>query len=104
MLSTATKHNDRTVRGIAAQFGLTNLKSARAGEAVHPGIPQGKSLDGMRYGQYGGIKISDKPTCDFAPNPPPIHITGPSDGRHRFRKKGPIPTRITAIDPRKIVL
>ena len=104
IMSAATKHNDRTVKSLAASFGLSNLNSARQGEAAHPGVPQGKPLEGMRYGAYGGIPLATTCTAGFAPNPPNIKIAGPTDGAKRFRKNGKIPTAIKAVDPRRITL
>ncbi len=104
VLSAATQHNDRTLKSLAGQFGLTNLRSARQGESAHPGVPQGKPLDGMRYGPHGGIPLATTCTAGFAPNPPNIRIVGPSDGKQRFKRKGPIPTTIKAVDPRPLKL
>jgi hypothetical protein len=104
VMSAATKHNDRTIKSLANSFGLTDLKSARQGEAAHPGVRQGKPLDGMKYGAWGGIPIATTATAGFAPNPPNIKITGPSDGARKFKKNGRIPTQVRHVDPRKIVL
>lgn len=105
MMSPATLHNDRTVRSLAKSFGLSNLKSARQGEAAHPGVSQGKPMDERRFGPYGGIPWSDRPTAAFCPNPPNIKIAGPSDGSQKFKKHGGrIPTDIRPglVDNRKV--
>ena len=98
----ATSHADRTLRSVAQSFGLTNLKSAREGEAAHPGVDTGKPL-GMRYGPHGGIPISNKPTAGFAPNPPSIRAQFEPGSRFKIpRGARRIPTKIVANDPRKI--
>lgn len=104
--SASTTHADRTLRDVAGQFGLTNLKSAREGEAAHPGLPQGRG----NYGKYMGVDVTDRPTAgfgDWAPKGAKIGApVGAADqGKFKAPKGGRnIPTQIKHVDPRKIPL
>ena len=58
-----TAHADMTLRSVAKQFNLTNLKSARAGESAHPGLPTPKP---MNEKLFHGIPWSTSATAGFA--------------------------------------
>lgn len=92
----ATRHADRTVRQVAAQFGLTNLRSAREGEAAHPGLPAPKVIAGSQPLNAGlGIQVprTMTPSATFAPMQRPLRGTLPTHARFRPRG-GPIPTDV----------
>jgi hypothetical protein len=99
----ATTHADQTLRSVANRFGLTNLKSARQGEAAHPGIQQAKAAGGK---DYFGIPWSPHgPTAGFAKEQPTAKVTAPLGGRFKAPKGGRgIPTDVVARDNRKIPL
>lgn len=102
MKSAATTHADQTLRSVASRFGLTNLKSAREGEAAHPGIPKPKTDERL----FAGIPWSPNgATCGFAKDAPTAKVSAPLGARFRAPKGGRhIPTQIVAKDSRKIPL
>src|SRR5438477_4257810 len=59
----ATAHADHVLRSVADSYKLTNLRSARAGEAAHPGVPHRKPADERLF---HGIPWSTVPTAGFA--------------------------------------
>lgn len=97
-----TNHADRTLRSVASNFGLTDLKSARAGEAAHPGVAQPKS-----EGTYMGIPWSPRgATSGFAKAEQTVKIGAPTNGA-RFKQpsgSNKIPTQAKFVDSRKIPL
>lgn len=112
IMSAATKHADRTLKSVAANFGLTNLKSARQGEAAHPGIQQGKPASDRLF---HGIPWSTTPTAGFAqPGTRPtvkINAGVQENGAIRTARpaRGKLPTKIERtpsgvpmIDNRKV--
>lgn len=94
----ATKHADQTLRRVASSFKLTNLKSAREGEATHPGIRQPESIPGappLNTGYGISIPRTMSPSASFAQMPREMKGTLPTG--HAFKRgagKGGIPTNV----------
>jgi hypothetical protein len=108
IISPATTHADRTLRSVAASYGLTDLRSAREGESAAPSLPTPKPIPGAPpLTLPGGIQVPRTFTASssFAAMPQKIPLTRPLDGK-AFNKGqgGRIPTNIKAVDPRKLVL
>lgn len=99
-MSPATGHADRTLRQVANRFGLTNLKSAREGEAAHPGLDRGKG----NYGKFMGVDVTDRPTAGFA-DWGTSKIGAPVGGSGKFKSSGRrLPTDVKHIDPTPLKL
>jgi hypothetical protein len=97
-ISPSTAHADRTLRSVAESFGLTNLNSAREGEAAAPSRPTPKAIPGPPLVLPGGIQVprTMTPSSQFSATPAPIPLTRPLDGKALRRG----PTRVpTAINP-----
>lgn len=110
IISPSTKHADRTLRGVAQSFGLTNLNSAREGEAAAPSLPTPKQIPGAPpLVLPGGIQVprTFTPSSQFVGQQNPVKVTTALDGK-KFAKGngGRVPTSIRPghIDPRKLAL
>lgn len=55
-ISKTLRRNDRMFKQLAEDYGLTNLKDAREGEAMAPGPPQMKKA-GVGYGGIPGLDV-----------------------------------------------
>ena len=108
LISPSTQHADRTLRSVAASYGLTDLRSAREGECAAPSLPTPKAIPGAPpLTLPGGIQVPRTFTASssFAAMPQKMPLTRPLDGK-KFNKGqgGKIPTTIKAVDPRKLTL
>lgn len=97
VLHGATKHADRTLKEVASSYGLTNLRSARQGEAAHPGLAPAKVISGLPPLNAGhGITVprTMTPSASFARVPGGLKGFLPVNGP-RFKKHGGlIPTDV----------
>lgn len=104
-----TKHADATLRSVADSFGLTNMNSAREGEAAAPSLPTAKVVPGSRPMVLpGGIQVPRTMTASssFAATPTPIKLTRELDGKAlpRGAVGARVPTQVKAVDKRKLAL
>jgi hypothetical protein len=92
VLHATTRNADATLGRIAARHGLTNLRSAREGEAAHPGRPPRKEIAGvppMNVGLGLGVKMAEKPYAEFQTMSRPLSGNIPIHGR--FKRKSKLP-------------
>lgn len=92
ILSGATRSADATLRRVAANYGLTNLRSARAGEAAHPGRPAPKFVREAAPVQLGnglGVKLTERPYSEFQNMSVPLRGQVPIGGRYKRGAKPP---------------
>lgn len=92
MLSASTRSADATLRRVASRYGLTNLRSARAGESAHPGRPAAKELRGtppVALGMGLGVKLTERPYAEFQGMTTPLVGAVPLHGRYKRGAKPP---------------
>lgn len=105
--SPGTKAADRTLRQVASNYNLTNLRSARAGEAAHPGLPTPKAIPGappLNVGAGVSVPRTFTPSATFAATPRPLRGSLPTGFAFNKRGKGAIPTKVQhhhRDDPRR---
>lgn len=92
----ATKHADNTLRDVAKSFKLSNLRSARAGEQSHPGLPTPKGIPGAPPINAGyGVSVPRTLTASAQFAPMPRSMPGLLPVGAQFKKpKGNIPTQV----------
>jgi hypothetical protein len=93
----STGHADRTLRDVAQNFKLTNLRSAREGEMAHPGLPTPKVIPGTAPLNAGaGVQIprTFTPSAQFAPMPREIKGTIPTGFAFNKRGRRSVPTKV----------
>lgn len=101
MKSAKTVHADSTLRDVANRFGLSNLKSARQGEAAHPGLQQPKAGNEKLF--HGIPWSAQGCTSGFAKDMPTQKISATT--HHKFKASGArLPTKVVGVDNRKIPL
>ena len=84
-----TRFADATLRSIAQSYGLTNLKSARAGESAHPGLPTPKQQGTYKPAPGFEVPWSNVPTAGFSPTPPKLRRA--FEPGSRFPGRRPLP-------------
>jgi hypothetical protein len=92
VLHASTRVADSTVRRVAQNFGLTNLRSARAGEPAHPGRPARKQISGtapMNVGLGLGVQMTERPYAEFQSMSRPMTGNIPIHGRFKRPSKLP---------------
>jgi len=100
ILNASTRQADKTLREVAASFGLTNLKSARAGEAAHPGLPTAKVIPGappLNAGMGVQIPRTMTPSAQFAATPRQLRGQIPTGYAFNKRGKGRVPTKVRHV-------
>lgn len=104
---------DRTLRGLADRFGLTNMGQrggTHAGEAAKPDLPTPRPIDpsAPMYRPAPGFEVpwSNAPTAAFSSQVFPLGSTSrvPINGPKFKQGKQKLPTQIVATDPRKIAV
>lgn len=105
-IAKAAPHLDRVLRAQADRFGLTNLKSARAGERAEPDRPQPKMLQNTPMFSAGAgtaaIPIATEAYSTFTPTANKISGNLPVGAKFNRPRGGRIPTQIVGRHDGKI--
>lgn len=105
-IAKSAPHLDRVLRAQADRFGLTNLKSARAGERMEPDRPQPKMLPHTPMFSPGAgahpIPIASEAYATFTPTHNKISGNLPVGAKFNRPRGNRIPTQIVGRHDGKI--